>query len=871
MRLAPWLLIICLAAPAAARGGPEDGGSHRASPDWRDQVVYFLMIDRFADGDASNNDQGAGEYDPNDPRKYSGGDLAGITQRLDYLKELGVTALWITPPVANQWWDGQLGYGGYHGYWAEHFMRVDAHYGSLDDYRALSRALHGRGMALIQDVVVNHTGNFFSYHGGWDASDPTAHYLPNPDSQPVSRPSQWPFRLNDPRDPAQREAAIYHWTPSILDFTNHRQELDFALADLDDLNTGNAVVRQALRESYGYWIREVGVDAFRVDTAFHVPPDFFADFMHSDDPDHPGMVEVARQTGRQDFLAFGEGFGADRPFAEERAQRLETYVRDPQGRPLLSSMIDFPLYGSLGDAFARGRPPAELGFRIESRQRLHADVHRMPSFVDNHDVDRFLAGGSEAGLKQTLLAILTLPGIPTIYYGTEQGFIRPRQTMFAGGFAAGGRDHFDTDSPLFGFLREAIALRRAQPTLSRGQARVLFANAAAPGAIAWRMDHAGETLLVLMNTADGETLLDNLDTGLAAGSRLRPLFDLHGRDQALAVDSDGKLSVKLPARAGSVWRVEASTADAGAGESPARADGITLDGASAEARSVRDAALSVSGRARSHQDLLLVLDGQFERALPVQADADGRWRAELDVAGLVDPTIEHRLVAWSDTDGVVSAPLRFRVEPQWRLLAEVADPAGDDHGREGRYVYPTDPGWAARQADIRRMRAFAAGGSLRIELQMAALSAGWNPPNGFDRVAFTLFIELPGRDDGARVMPLQNGELPGDMRWHYRLRVGGWSNALFAAEGASASSEGQPVSPAPRLQVDAAARTLSITLSADVLGQPASWSGGRVYVNTWDYDGRYRDLLPAAGSHAFGGGGGGSDALTMDEAVLELP
>src|SRR5687768_3708729 len=104
-----------LSAVCAAADGP----LHVASPDWRDQVVYFVMIDRFDDGDRSNNDQGQREYDPASGAHYSGGDLAGLTRRLDYIRGLGATALWITPPVRHQWWDGSIGYGGYHGYWGE--------------------------------------------------------------------------------------------------------------------------------------------------------------------------------------------------------------------------------------------------------------------------------------------------------------------------------------------------------------------------------------------------------------------------------------------------------------------------------------------------------------------------------------------------------------------------------------------------------------------------------------------------------------------------------------------------------------------------------------------------------------------------------
>ena len=134
---------------------------------WRDQVIYFVLTDRFDDGDPSNNDQGAGEFNPASNAHYSGGDFKGLQRRLGYIQGLGATALWITPPVANQWWDGQ--YSGYHGYWAEHFTEVDKHLGTLADYQALAGALHGRGMRLVQDIVVNHMGNYFEYGPGWTA------------------------------------------------------------------------------------------------------------------------------------------------------------------------------------------------------------------------------------------------------------------------------------------------------------------------------------------------------------------------------------------------------------------------------------------------------------------------------------------------------------------------------------------------------------------------------------------------------------------------------------------------------------------------------------------------------------------------------
>ena len=119
------------------RAPPTEGPQHVPSPDWRDQIIYFLMIDRFDDGDRANNDQRAGEFDPADGAKYSGGDLRGVRDRFDYIQALGATGVWITPPVANQWWNPRSHYGGYHGYWATDFSKVDAHFGTLADYQAL--------------------------------------------------------------------------------------------------------------------------------------------------------------------------------------------------------------------------------------------------------------------------------------------------------------------------------------------------------------------------------------------------------------------------------------------------------------------------------------------------------------------------------------------------------------------------------------------------------------------------------------------------------------------------------------------------------------------------------------------------------------
>lgn len=854
---------LALAGTGPALASP-DGPLHVPSPDWRDQVIYFVLTDRFDDGDPSNNNQHAGEFAAADPSRYNGGDFMGLSRRLDYIRGLGATALWVTPPVANLWWDKQANHGGYHGYWADDFSVVDAHLGTLADYQRLSRQLHGAGMVLVQDIVLNHTGSWFDYEGGWKKDDPAAFFNLLPDSRGRSAPSQWPFSLNDVRDPAQRAAGIYHWTPKVRDFRDESQLHDFQMSGLDDINSENPVVLKALRKSYGHWIREAGVDAFRVDTILYVPPASLVDFLFSDDKDDPGMEVVARQTGRRNFHVFGEGFAIDKPFEETQARRIESLTRQSDGSALMPGMINFPLYGSLVDVFARGRPTAELGYRITSMMRVHARPELMPTFVDNHDVDRFLSGGDVAGLQQALLAMLTLPGIPTIYYGTEQGFTVPRAAMFAAGSDSGGRDHFDTKAPLYRFIQRATTLRREHRVFSRGKPTVLRDTGAGPGVFAYRMDDGKQRAIVAFNTSGAEALLDNLATGFQAGSRLVGVFDIADGEPGNRVAGEGgRITLSLPPRSGRVWVLgngaeKFSTPVASIQLQPPASDSVSDD-------------FELRGEARGLQQLRLVVDGDLSSATTVPVGPDGRWQATVDTSRMVDPKVLHAVVGWQGEDGVVSAPFHFRVNRAWQTLADVADPAGDDRGRALTYSYPNDESWSGRTADIRHVRVEGAGGALRITLTMADISRSWNPPNGFDHVAFTIFIQLPDAKGGVRAMPGQNAELPGNMRWNFRLRSHGWSNALHASDGASASSEGRAATPAAGIEVDPDARTVSFTLSATALGGLDSLAGSKILVSTWDFDGGFRPLKLQPGGASFGGGDGARDPLIMDETrVIEL-
>ncbi|MCB1552719.1 MAG: hypothetical protein KDJ14_02830 [Xanthomonadales bacterium] len=851
------------AADSASKAGADTAALHVPSPEWQDQIIYFAMIDRFDDGDPSNNDQGQGEYAPQDGRKFSGGDLVGLTRRLDYIAGLGATALWITPPVANQWWNTRAQYGGYHGYWASDFKSVDAHFGSLDDYRALSSSLHGRGMLLIQDVVVNHVADYFHY-SSWRADAPADGFHLQPDGGGHSAPAQPPFSHNDARHKHQRLEAIYHWTPHIANLQDREQELNFQLADLDDLNTENPTVRRALRDAYGYWIREVGVDGFRVDTAFYVPPEYFADFIWNKDPKALGMAQVAAQTGRNDFLLFGEGFAIDRAFEDSQMRKIDAYMRDESGRRFLPSMIQFPLYGTLGDVFARGHATDELADRIERTLVVHAEPHRMPSFIDNHDVDRFLASGSEAGLRQALLAIMTLPGIPTIYMGTEQGFRAQRASLFANGWGSGGRDHFDTDHPLYRTIQQQSALRRAEPALRRGTPSVVAHQGSGPGLIAWRMDYEGESLLVAFNTASHALLADRIELGSDA-DELELRYSLLGDTPSLQHVAPAQISVQLPARAAYVWKLHnadttasSTSPDSAAADHPLRIDCDT-------------GTTTLRGRAAANQSALIVVDGALDRALPVRASAEGAWQTSVDRSDWLRPGTQHRVVAWDPQARQASNPCLFNADPFWTVRLHQRDTAGDDRGPDGTYVYPKDATWQGhRTLDIRGVTLRSYGTALQLDVEMADLVALWNPAQGFDHLALTAYLSIPGHDSGSSLLPLQHASAPAGFTWQRRLRVGGWSNSLTSNDGASADHEGQPQPVGAQLERLDDGRTLRMTFPPASLGWPRTLDGLAVYLTSWDYDAGYRALAAEPVGHTFGGGAADAPRVMDDTAVLEL-
>ncbi|MCC6622251.1 MAG: DUF3459 domain-containing protein [Deltaproteobacteria bacterium] len=835
---------------------------HVPSPDWREQVIYFVFTDRFEDGDPTNNDQGADEYDPTKTSHYSGGDLQGVIDRLDYIQGLGATAVWITPPVANMWWDPIAEFGGFHGSWARDFSEVDEHQGSLATYQALSDALHRRGMYLIQDIVTNHVGNFFTWTGAYDPESPLTNYVRNVDAKPTAAPEQAPFDQNDLANASHVAAGIYHWTPAIADYTDPVQEKTWQISDLDDLATESPAVRAALKRSYGDWIRDVGVDGFRIDTAKFVEQDFWHDFLHSTDAEAPGMHAVAAETGRTGFLAFGEVFEVSEPMDDAGDVKVASYL-GTEAEPGLDAVLGFTLYEELTRVVGGGLPTALLGYRLAKvvDTDLYRDPHLNPTFVDNHDVRRFLAAASEPALEQALVILFTVPGIPVVFQGTEQGFTETRAAMFAEGWMSGGVDHFDTAAPLYTFVKSLADMRRAHPVLTRGALEVMADNPAGPGLVAYRRTMDGEPdVWVLVNTADEAVLVAGLATGLPEGTRLDERL-ARRRGDPVHVGGGGAITATLPARA--VLVVEETTT---VEPEPTRTVTVTpttpIDGETFTGDVVLEGTVLPPAT-----KLALVVDGYLERARPITVDAEGAWSVTLPVSLMPYGDNAHTLVFWAPDAKEATGPFVFSTSTTFEgAILTVDDPTGDDEGPAGSYTYPQDATFAGgRSMDIESLVVEAGPATLRLRLEMGEHSTVWNPSNGFDHVSFNVYFDAPGLD-GLAILPRIQATAPDGFAWDFMHFAYGWGNSQHKTEGATATELGAPVPGRPTIRVDAASRTIIFEYQAATYGL-TSWEGVAIYVTTWDFDGidaRYRPLSEEGGQWLMGGGAA-TDPYIMDD------
>jgi len=453
---------------------------HPSPADWRDQFIYFLLVDRF-----DNNASDLPAYQQGKPttarqgsarHRFQGGNLKGIRARLDYLQGLGCTTIWLSPILKNR----QDLSESYHGYGIQDFLEVDPRFGTLEDLKDLTAAAHTRGMYVILDVVFNHTGDVWSYpdnnpyyfyqdqvfpFGQWREANPEPGYQ---DDDAV-----WPQELQTP-DAFKRRGQIRNWHDPL-------EARDGDFLSLKELDLPRPEVLDTLIKVYKYWIANADLDGFRIDTVKHMEHSATAIFCNA-------IREYAQRIGKHNFFLFGEIVDDDHTIQKYigRNSRME---HTNERFPALDAALDFPLYFILEDVIKGFASPAFLRNRYQAFRDLYTDHGEAGryfiTFVDNHDqmarpYRRFMH--NNAYPRQAILAIgylLTSQGVPCIYYGTEQGFDGAgtddsyvRECMFGGewgAFESSGVHFFNSNHEIYQGISAIMSVRTRQSALRYGR------------------------------------------------------------------------------------------------------------------------------------------------------------------------------------------------------------------------------------------------------------------------------------------------------------------------------------------------------------------------------------------------------------------
>ncbi len=561
---------------------------------------YFVMTDRFANGNPGNDSGGYAVppgtapadarlitgLDPTDKGFYHGGDLKGITSKLDYIKGLGSTAIWLTPSFKNRpvQGTGADASAGYHGYWITDFTQIDPHLGSNAELKQLTDAAHAKGMKVFFDIITNHTADVIDYRQGPDkgygyiskeaapyldaagrpfddhdyaagstfpelntASFPYTPYFPSAADQTVKVPG-W---LNDPLNYHNRGNAAF-------DGSEGDRYGDFS--GLDDLFTEKPAVRDGLIDVYSAWAK-FGIDGFRIDTVKHVNLEFWQKFV-------PAMEAAGASAGKKKFFQFGEVYDAD-------PAKMSEYTTAGK----LPATLDFG-FQARATGFGLGQPTRDLA-ALYSGDDYYTDTdsnaYSQPTFLGNHDMGRignFLAAGGSTGTELLQRDLLTQQlmfltrGQPVTYYGDEQGFTGDggdkdaRQDMFASRVASYNDDtligsssstavaNFDTRQPIYREIAALSALRQAHPALADGAQIPRYSSNAAGLFAVSRIDARQQVEYVVATNNATTAKTATFDT-FNPSTRYTGLYGGAGRK---ITGKDGQLTVTVPPLSAMVWK-----------------------------------------------------------------------------------------------------------------------------------------------------------------------------------------------------------------------------------------------------------------------------------------------------------------------------
>ncbi|SDQ15761.1 alpha-amylase family glycosyl hydrolase [Quadrisphaera sp. DSM 44207] len=605
-------------APAQGQPGLQPGDAALAGDSLREDLTrerfYFVMADRFENGDPANDTGGYGDdrltsgYDPTHKGFYHGGDLKGIIDRLDYIEGLGTTAIWLTPSFKNKpvQGEGANTSAGYHGYWITDFTQIDPHLGTNEELEQLVDQAHARGIKVFFDIITNHTADVISYAEGssdyitrqaepyrdadgnpfddrdfagtevFPALDPLVSFPYTPVVAPAEAQVKVPAWLNDP--------TLYHNRGNAL-FNGGESDQYGDFVGLDDLFTEHPQVVDGMTDVYRAWV-DFGIDGFRIDTVKHVNTEFWQEFA-------PAIQEQAEAAGNEDFFAFGEVYDADPEF-------LSQYTTEAQ----LQATLDFG-FQARAQAFGNGAATRQLqDFYALDDHYTDADsnAYSLPTFLGNHDMGRigmFLREGGAEGeelLQRDRLAhalMYLTRGQPVVYYGDEQGFTGDggdqdaRQDVFPsqvatyndddliGTDATTAQSNFDPEHPMYRWLAELSALREAHPTLADGAQVHRYASDGAGVYAFSRIDDADdrEYLVAVNNAEQAQTVTFDTFNERRVFKGLWPAGTARVRSTAT-----GEVTVTVPPLSAVVWRAAAPLAKTEAAPQPVFTSGGTAGG-----------------------------------------------------------------------------------------------------------------------------------------------------------------------------------------------------------------------------------------------------------------------------------------------------
>ena len=406
-----------------------------------EDVLYLIMPDRFANGDTSNDEVDG--YEDSMQNQFTqarhGGDIQGVIDHLGYLKDLGITTIWLTPLVENNT------FRSYHGYAATDFYKIDPRLGNIELYKTLVINAHQKGLKIIMDHVSNH----ISIDHPWMKNLPTPDWINGTVKNHLSADHHKMVYTDPYADSSTLEHVYKGW---FVDY----------MPDLNQVNQflGNYIIQNTI-----WWIETSGVDGIREDTYPYCNQEFMSRWAKAVMDEYPNFNIVGEVwTGEPAFLSTYQ--------SENKLRKFDTN---------LPAVTDFGMRDALGD-FLEGNKGLDDFYNLLAKDYLYPNSNNLVTFIDNHDIGRamFQADTNIAKFKIAFHLLLTTRGIPQILYGTEIGMIEnddhgTLRKDFPGGFPEDGRNAFvqqgrsNYENDIFNFFREMLALRKKHHALSKGE------------------------------------------------------------------------------------------------------------------------------------------------------------------------------------------------------------------------------------------------------------------------------------------------------------------------------------------------------------------------------------------------------------------